>query len=335
MTFFSFRVIFTTVLISLAIGLPAFWFAPKLRLLDFPGTAPHKLHQHPMPLVGGLVIFLTVLLGSLFQEAIELPLIPSLIFPAAVVFLFGLWDDIRGLSVLWKLVGQLLATTFVIILGVQIRLFDQLPWLNILITYVWMVGITNAFNFVDSMDGLATGLGVLAAGFFMLVTFDSEQLDLSLFSAILVGACLGSFYYSASPAKFFLGDSGAQFLGFILAGLAIGYNPLGFLRIQSWFVPILLVGVPIFDTTLVVVSRLRRGKPVYRAGRDHTYHRLVKLGLSSNRAVLTMQFAALLLGCLAFIALSLPPLLANTIFGTVLLIGLAGIYFLDNRTTWP
>jgi UDP-GlcNAc:undecaprenyl-phosphate/decaprenyl-phosphate GlcNAc-1-phosphate transferase len=335
MTFFSFRIIFTTLLISLALGLPAFWLAPKLRLLDFPEAAPHKLHHNPMPLVGGLVIFLTVLLGGLFQGAFRLPVIGSLILPAAIVFIFGLWDDLRGLSAPWKLVGQLIAATLMILLGIQIRLFDQLPWLNLLITYLWMIGITNAFNFVDSMDGLATGLGILAAGFFMLVTYDSEQIGLSLFSAILVGACMGSFYYTASPAKFFLGDSGAQFLGFILAGLAIEYSPLGFLRTQSWFVPILLVGVPIFDTSLVVVSRLRRRKPVYRAGLDHTYHRLVKLGLNSNRAVLTMHFVAILLGCLAFIALSLPPMVANTIFLTVVVFGIALLFYLDRQSIWP
>jgi UDP-GlcNAc:undecaprenyl-phosphate GlcNAc-1-phosphate transferase len=335
MTFLSFRVIFTTLLISLILGLPAFWFAPRLRLLDYPNTAPHKLHHHPMPLVGGLVIFLTVLLGSLLEGAFNLPSIGMIILPASIVFIFGVWDDLRGLSAPWKLVGQLLATTLMISLGIQIRLFDQLLWLNLLITYLWMVGITNAFNFVDSMDGLATGLGILAAGFFMLVTYDSEQIGLSLFSAILVGASLGSFYYTASPAKFFLGDSGAQFMGFVLAGLAIEYTPLGFLRTQSWFVPILLVGVPIFDTTLVVVSRLRRGKPIYRAGRDHTYHRLVKLGMDPNRAVLTMHFVAILLGCLAFIALSLTPILANTIFLTVVALGLAALFYLDSRKIWP
>jgi UDP-GlcNAc:undecaprenyl-phosphate GlcNAc-1-phosphate transferase len=335
MTFFSFRIIFTTLLISLVLGLPAFWYAPRLKLLDIPGTAPHKLHNNPMPLVGGLVILLTVLLGGLFQGAFRLPAIVSLILPASLVFIFGLWDDLRRLPPFWKLVGQLIATTLMILLGVQIRLFDQLSWLNLLITYVWMVGITNAFNFVDSMDGLATGLGLMAAGFFMLVTYDSQQIDLSLFSAILVGACMGAFYYSASPAKFFLGDSGAQFLGFILAGLAIEYNPLGFLRIQSWFIPILLVGVPIFDATLVVLSRIRRRKPVYRAGRDHTYHRLVQLGLNSNRAVLTMHFAAILLGFLAFIALSLPILLANAIFFSVVLLGIVILIYLDRPSFWP
>jgi UDP-GlcNAc:undecaprenyl-phosphate GlcNAc-1-phosphate transferase len=220
-----------------------------------------------------------------------------------------------------------------ILLGVQIRLFDQLPWLNLLITYIWMVGITNAFNFVDSMDGLATGLGLLAAGFFMLVTYDSQQMGLSLFSAILVGACMGSF--TIPPRRLSSFWDSALSSGFLLAGLAIEYNPLGFQRIQSWFVPILLVGVPIFDTTLVVVSRLRQRKPVYRAGRDHTYHRLVKLGLNSNRAVLTMHFAAILLGFLAFIALSLPPLLANLTFLTVVLLGIAILIYLDRPSVWP
>lgn len=335
MTFVSFRVIFTTLLISLALGLPAYWLAPRLKLLDYPGASPHKLHHHPMPLVGGIVIFLTVILGSLIQGAFSLSSVRMIILPASIIFISGLWDDLRGLSVPWKLVSQLIATTVMIFLGIQIRLFDRLPWLNLLITYLWMVGITNAFNFVDSMDGLSTGLGILAAGFFMLVTYDSNQVGLSLFSAILVGATLGSFYYAASPAKFFIGDSGAQFLGFVLAGLAIEYTPLGFLRTQSWFVPILLVGVPIFDTTLIVVSRLRRRHPIYRAGRDHTYHRLVKLGFNTNRAVLTMHFAAVLLGCLGFIALSLTPILANTIFLTVVVLGLILLFYLDNRKFWP
>lgn len=335
MTFLSFRVIFTTLLISLAIGLPAFWLATRIRLLDYPNAAPHKLHHHPMPLVGGLVIFLTVVMGSLLQGAFQTPSIGMIILPASIIFIFGIWDDLRGLSALWKLVGQILATTLIILMGIQIRLFDQLPWLNILITYIWMVGITNAFNFVDSMDGLATGLAILTAGFFMLVTYDSGQIGLSLFSAILVGACLGAFYYNNSPAKFFLGDSGAQFIGFVIAGLAIEYTPLGFLRTQSWFVPILLVGVPIFDTALVVVSRFRRSKPIYRAGLDHTYHRLVKIGLNSNRAVLTMHFIAILLGCLGFIALSLAPILANIIFLAVVALGLALLYYLDSQVVWP
>ena len=166
----------------------------------------------------------------------------------------------------------------------------------------------------------------------MLVSIDSQQPELSLLSTILMAACIGLFYYDAPPARFFLGDSGAQFLGFTLAALGIAYNPSGFSRLASWYVPILLVGVPIFDATLVILSRLRRGKPIYQAARDHTYHRLVQLGTPPGHAVAAMHIAAILTGCLAFMALPLPPLWANLVFAAALLAGLAALFLLIRRT---
>jgi UDP-GlcNAc:undecaprenyl-phosphate GlcNAc-1-phosphate transferase len=280
------------------------------------------------------VILVALILAALLENVLTIKTVWSILLPGAIIFAFGVVDDRRGLSAPWKLLGQLLGTGLMILLGVQIRLFDQYPWLNLAITVLWMVGITNAYNFVDSMDGLANGLACLAAAFFMLVTFDSGQGDLSVFSALLFGVCVGVYFFTFPPARFFLGDSGAQLLGFLLAGVAIAYTPLGFLRIQSWYIPILLAGVPIFDTTLIVTSRLRRGRPIYRAGQDHTYHRLVKLGLDPNRAALTMQFAAGFLGCLAFITLSLTPLVANIVFANCIMAGFVGIALLDSKRVW-
>lgn len=332
-TFITFRVIFFTTLFCIAIGPVGFWLARKLSLVDIPGSAPHKLHNSPMPIAGGLLLFVTIgIMGTVEGIAASVP-IRSILLAAAVVFLFGLLDDFRDLHPLWKLAGQVLATSLLIQLGVHVRLFPH-DWINYTLTVLWVVGVTNAYNFVDSQDGLASGLAILAAAFFMLVTIDSQQENLSLFSTILLGACLGSFFYNASPAHTFLGDSGSQLLGFVLAALGIAYNPLGFSRLASWYVPILLVGVPIFDTALVVISRLRRGKPVYRAARDHTYHRLVAFGMAPTRAVLTMHSSSLLLGCLAFIALDLPPLAANAIFGLVLGLGTIAFILLDDRKRW-
>jgi UDP-GlcNAc:undecaprenyl-phosphate GlcNAc-1-phosphate transferase len=289
-----------------------------------PGSAPH--HAQPTPLAGGLVIFTALLLIGWLEHILARPTIASLLLPAAIVLVFGLWDDLRGLSAPWKLAGQLLATLALIRLGVQVRLFD-IAWLDLSLTVLWMIGITNAYNFVDSMDGLATGLASLAAAFFMLVTFDSNQTDLTLLSALLLGTCIGVFYFTAPPARFFLGDSGAQFLGFLLARLAIAYT--GWLPAhQSWYIPSYWLACQSL-IPLVVFSRPRRRQPIYQAGLDHTYHRLVALGMSSNRAVLTMQFAALTLGCLAFFGLSLSPLLANLIFAACLLAGVLGIAFLE------
>lgn len=329
-TFLTFEVVFITIALGLILGPLAISLAPKLKLLDVPNSAPHKVHSQPVPLVGGIILFITISIVSVSLGNVHEQPILAILASACIIFVFGIRDDYKSLSPLWKILGQSLATLVLIVLGVQVRLFEA-NWINLVITFVWMVGIANAYNFVDSMDGLAVGLAGLASALFMLITLESLQPQLSLFSTVLLGASLAVYYYNAPPARIFLGDSGAQLLGFLLGALAIAYNPIGYLRLSSWYVPILLMGVPIFDTTLVVVSRLRRKKPVYQAGRDHTYHRLVSLGMSSNRAVLTMQMTALMLGSLAFIALDLAPWMGNLIFGIILLCGILGILFLERR----
>jgi UDP-GlcNAc:undecaprenyl-phosphate GlcNAc-1-phosphate transferase len=328
MSFITLNVTFTAAVFALIASPLFFWLSRRLSLVDVPGREPHKQHNAPTPVAGGLIFVATIGVVGWFYDALQ-PEVLQILLPALVVLAFGLWDDLRGLSPLWKFFGQLLGTVLLIASGVQVLLFAQ-PWLNYLITMLWVVGITNAYNFVDSMDGLVVGLGGLAAAFFMLVTFDAGQLELSIFSALLLGACIGGYYFNTQPARYFMGDSGSQFLGFLLAALGIAYTPAGFDPFASWYVPILLMGVPIFDTVLVVFSRLRRGHPIYRGAHDHTYHRLVSIGMNPNRAVVTMQTAALLLSTLAFIALTFQPLVANLVFGGILLLGSALVLFLDN-----
>lgn len=333
MSFLTLNITFTAAVIALIASPLFYWFARRLNIVDIPGKEPHKQHLTPTPIAGGFVLFFTILLVGLIYGILSLPEIRPLLLPAVIVFLFGVWDDIKGISPLWKFIGQLLAAIVLILSGVQVLLFSQ-PWINYAVTLLWIIGITNAYNFVDSMDGLVVGLGGLAAAFFMLVTFDSGQMPLSLFSAILLGASVGTFYFNAQPAKYFMGDSGSQFMGFLLASLGIAYNPVGFEPFASWYIPILLMAIPIFDTVLIVFSRLRRGLAVFKGANDHTYHRLVAMGISPTRAVLSMQIAALLLGTLAFIALTFPPLYANLVFLVVLLLGMMLILFLDNRRRW-
>lgn len=331
MSFVTLNVTFVAAVVALVTAPLLSWLAMRVDFVDWPGSAPHKHHQKPVPIAGGWILLVTVCLAGLLYGSLNNTDIQLFFLPALIIFAFGVLDDLKGLSPLWKLAGQLLAAVVMINLGLKVLLFPY-DWLNNLLTIIWMVGITNAYNFVDSMDGLVSGLGGLAAAFFMIVTFDAHQEYLSVFSAIILGACIGVFYLNAPPARFFMGDSGAQFLGFLLAAIAIDYTPVGFERVASWYVPILLMAVPIFDTCLVVYSRLRRSKPIFKGAQDHLYHRLVALGVSSNRAVLTMQVAALLLGNLAFIALVMPPILANLVFAIVLFTGLVAILVLDRRT---
>jgi UDP-GlcNAc:undecaprenyl-phosphate GlcNAc-1-phosphate transferase len=322
------RFIFFAALIAVGLSPLMIRLALSLALVDSPGTEMHKQHASKTPLAGGLAICLA-LLGMVtaggFWHDVE---IRSIFLTGLVVWAFGIWDDKKRLPPFVKLAGQVIAAGLLVILGVHVNIFGNQA-LDYFVTVLWIVAVTNAYNFVDSMDGLATGLAGIAAAFFMLVALDSGQLTISAFSAVLMGILVGIFYFTAPPARFFLGDSGAQLLGFILGALAIVYNPLGFLPAQSWYIPVMLVGVPLFDMGLVVVSRLRRGKPIYLSGLDHTYHRLIGLGLHPNRAVLTMHFASIMLGSLAFIALSLPPLWANIVFSACFVTGLACLVFLE------
>jgi len=327
-----FPLIFWAILTTLAVTPLAIKAAIRFHLIDEPNSSPHKIHLRPMPKAGGLAVALAILSINLLSGNLQSDVIRTILLASLVIFLFGLWDDTHRLSPQGKLIGQILATIILISQGVHIRMLGSLTALNLALTLLWIIGITNAFNLVDSMDGLAIGLVAIASAFFMLVTVDAHQRSLSLLSAILLGSSIGLLYFNTLPAHTFLGDSGAQTLGFMLAALAIAYNPRGLPQPSSWFVPILLLSVPIFDTTLVVISRLQHRKAVYQAGLDHTYHRLVNLGLPSSRAVLTMHLFAIVSGCLAFMALPLPPLWANAIFLSAVLIGLLILFWLNRQT---
>lgn len=331
MNFVNFEIILYSTLCALALGPLNSALAERIGLVDIPGREPHKKGNRRVPLAGGPVLVETLLIVGLATGAAVVSDAWRILAASGIVFVFGLWDDFRPLPPLVKLAGQVLASIALLMLGISVTLFGS-PVLNVAVTILWMVTLTNAFNFVDSMDGLAAGLAALASAFFMLVSASTSQPRLAEFGALLLGSCVGCLYLNSHPARFFLGDSGAQLLGFILAGLAIAYNPPGFSPYVSWFVPILLLAVPIFDMALVVYARLSVRRPVYQAGLDHTYHRLVALGMSSERAVLTMQMVGGLLGCLAFVALALPDAWANAIFFVVVALGVVLMLWLVRRT---
>jgi len=237
--------------------------------------------------------------------------------------LVGIYDDRISLSPPLKLSGQIVTAGVILLGGIQVHITRLAP-VDITLTLLWLVGMTNAFNFVDSMDGLAIGLAGVSAAFFMLVTIDSLQPSLALLSAAILGSCVGLFFFNVTPARLFLGDSGAQALGITLATVAIAYTPgqAGLPQGVTWFIPILVLGIPIFDMVLVIVSRLRNHQKVYFARQDHIYHRLVRLGMDSTRAVAAMQLGAILLGLFGFISLGLTILQANILFASIVLVGL-------------
>ncbi|MGD2155992.1 MAG: MraY family glycosyltransferase [Anaerolineales bacterium] len=342
--------IFEAILLSLVVVFVLAWISIRfswwIGLIDYPGSASHKTHTIPTPQGGGIALILTLIITGLIFNTLQNRDLVITLLASSLVFIFGLWDDYHDISPLLKLLGQVLAAILLVRGGVGVKIlespefFFNLPkawgfYLDWLISILWVVGITNAFNFVDSKDGLAVGLGGVASAFFMLVTLDSQQYLLSRHSALLLGMCAGLYFFNSSPAHIFLGDSGAQTLGFVLASLAILYNPMGAFQTSSWLVPVLILGVPIFDMILVVFSRLRRGRPVHQAALDHTYHRLVYFGFDPNRVVLGMHIVALLLGCLAFVSLAQSSWFANIVFASVLVMGAGLILWMDSHKRMP
>ena len=342
---FIFEFVLVSSLLTALLAWGSIKLANQIGLVDLPNSAPHKKHRSPTPIAGGIAIYGSLLLTAFWSGIYRDPSVMGIYLASLPVFIFGLWDDFKEISPLLKLLGQLIAVVILISFGVSIKVFESPEFLfsfpgdiNIyldwLLTFLWIIGITNAFNFVDSMDGLAVGLAGMATTFFILVTLDAGQLLLSQQSALLLGACIGLFIFNSPPAKLFLGDSGAQTLGIFLGVIAIAYRPEDAFQSSSWVVPIMLLGVPLFDMVLVVISRLRRRKPVYSAARDHTYHRLVALGWTSGKAVLGMQIVSLLLGCLAFVVLTRPPLIANGIFIVIVILAVFALVYLDDRKRW-
>ncbi|MBT7514781.1 MAG: undecaprenyl/decaprenyl-phosphate alpha-N-acetylglucosaminyl 1-phosphate transferase [Candidatus Marinimicrobia bacterium] len=332
--------------IILAVGLSwiSIKFAPYIGLMDIPGSAEHKNHHNPVPLVGGIVLMDTFIVMLLLTGMCDEPRIWAIIISSLIVGLVGLLDDFIHLTAIPKLLGQTFAAVILIYLGVKVQFFDspefliQLDdpmshWMNLLLTILWLVTVTNAFNFIDSMDGLAVGLSGVSSGFFLMISLVTGQTELAFLCTIILGISIALYLFNSRPASLFLGDSGAQSLGFLLAAAAIIYEPKTGSQASTWFVPILVFAIPLFDMVLVVFSRLKRGKKIHKASQDHTYHRLAQRGIPIHHAVLIMHGASLILSMVGFLCLNLPVVYANLIFALILFLGLSAFIELDQDYT--
>lgn len=307
--------------------------ATRFGVTDLPSA--RKVHASPVPLLGGAAIwagFVMTLL--LFDQAQFVQQFGSIIAGASVASLVGLWDDRWGMKPLFKLFGQVVAAALMVAFGTKVQ-FLQNDLLNLAATILWVVGITNALNLMDNMDGLAGGVAAWATGFFFLLALMTGQRLVAPLALALAGACIGFLYYNFKPGHIFMGDTGSLFLGFMLAAVGIKlrfpelYDPITGVATDhqnaTWMIPLLVLGLPIFDTTLVTISRLRRGLPITRGGRDHVSHRLVALGATRREAVLIMYLVCCVLGVCAMTVMNLPVAEAQ-VLGCLVVIG-AGVSF--------
>jgi UDP-GlcNAc:undecaprenyl-phosphate GlcNAc-1-phosphate transferase len=316
-------------IIGFAAALVIAWVSTPLvkRFAIFVGAVDQpnqrKVHTRIMPRLGGLAIYSGFVL-SYFIVAPATDVALGLIIGGSIIVLLGALDDKYQLSPKVKLIGQIIAASVVVALGIRVDFFylpfDDgaviLGWLSIPITILWIVGVTNAINLIDGLDGLAAGVSGIATATIMVMAFIMGNTTVALLCMVLLGSIIGFLWFNFHPAKIFMGDSGALFLGFSLATLSI----LGFKQVTlvSFVIPLLILGVPLSDTFYAIVRRLLNRTGVSVADKGHLHHCLLQMGLGHRKTVLTIYFISMMFG-LAAIMLSQTTLWGTVVFVLVLL----------------
>jgi UDP-GlcNAc:undecaprenyl-phosphate GlcNAc-1-phosphate transferase len=302
--------LFVVSLLIAAISTPFFRnLALKQKILDTPNSE-RKIQRTAVPYLGGfgiaLAVVLTTFVAITFSEATSENyfLALSVLAPAIVLGLIGFIDDKKHLTPLSRFIAQTFAgvfTALVLILTNTVGNPTNSVFLDALLTIIWVVGICNAINFFDNMDGAAGGISALSGFGFAIIGLQNGQYFVAAFGLVLSGACVGYLFWNWNPAKIYMGDAGALFIGIILAALAVRVDPVSVSGIGAFFVPICVLALPILDTTTVVIDRLRRKVSPFEGGLDHLSHRLRRKGLSVRQSVLTLcliQSISILIGFL-------------------------------------
>jgi UDP-GlcNAc:undecaprenyl-phosphate GlcNAc-1-phosphate transferase len=287
--------------------------ALRYGIMDAPGS--RKIHRNPVPILGGVAVFLAfyvavfgnlLLLRMLSHQSWLKQFFPdvlyrlqtvsmvsgklrALFFGGLIIMVLGLIDDIRGTEFSYKIkfAVQIAVALILVASGMTISIFQSIPFLEQVIIVLWVVGITNAFNLLDNMNGLSSGVAIICLTMLMLVAVREQEFFVALIMGAMVGVLLGFFRKNFLQGEIFLGDAGSLFIGYILASLSllIGYLNPGQHTLFPVLMPVMILGLPIFDTFSVIVIRLKHGKPLFRGDTNHLSHRLVALGLTPTQAV--------------------------------------------------
>ncbi len=281
----------------------------KVGAVDVPKDA-RRMHDHPIPRMGGLAIFL----GFVFAMLLMVPLDTEkkgMLLGAVIIVVLGIFDDIYTLPAKPKFVVQIVAALIAVIAGNRIEVLSnpnifspdpvwKLGVLSIPITVIWIVAITNAVNLIDGLDGLACGVSTISAATMLVIALRVSELDVAVMMAALAGACIGFLPYNFNPAKIFMGDTGATFLGFIMATVSVE-GMFKMYNVISFVVPFLMLGLPIFDVCFAVVRRVSHGKSPMEPDRGHVHHRLIDMGFSQKQAVGVLYVISAILGLSAVV----------------------------------
>ena len=281
----------------------------RVGAVDVPRDA-RRMHKHPIPRMGGLAIFF----GFVLSVLVFLPLTPQLrgmLLGGVIILILGIFDDIYALPAKPKFLVQIGAALVAVLMGNKIEFlsnpnifssepFWELGWLEVPITVLWIVAITNAVNLIDGLDGLACGVSTISSMTMLVIALMVAEPDVAILMAALSGACIGFLPYNLNPAKIFMGDTGSTFLGFVLAVVSI-QGLFKFYAVISFAVPFLMLGLPIFDTCFAIIRRLAKGQSPMTPDRGHIHHRLIDMGFSQKQAVAMLYVISAILGLSAVV----------------------------------
>lgn len=306
-------------------------FAYRVGAIDVPKDN-RRMHKVPIPRLGGLAIFIGFVVSVLLFADITRQM-QGILLGSVVIVVLGVVDDITPLPAKFKFLVQIVAALIPVYHGVVIRavsnpnlLSDNAYWqmgaFSIPITVLWIVAITNSVNLIDGLDGLAIGVSAISATTLLVIALMLSDLQVAIIMAALVGACLGFMPYNMNPAKMFMGDTGATFLGYLLATMSI-QGLFKFYAIISFAVPFLILGLPIFDTAFAFIRRIAHGQSPMQADRSHVHHRLIDMGLNQKQAVATLYVISGILGLSAVVLSTSGELKAMVFLVALCIIGAA------------
>ncbi len=312
-------ILFKTIAAFLVAGILSFVFSPlakhiaqKIGAIDIPKD-DRRMHKKAIPRLGGLAVFFAFLITVIFVVPINGEM-QGILLGSVVIVLLGVIDDSVSLPAKLKLLVQILAAIIVVLHGVKIdvisniNIFSDASYLSLgiwsaPITVIWIVTITNAVNLIDGLDGLSVGICTIASLSLLVIAAIVGEFNIMLITAVIAGACIGFLPYNINPAKMFVGDTGATFLGFILATISI-QGMFKTYAILSFAAPFLILGLPIFDTLFAICRRLLRGQSPMHADRGHVHHRLIDMGFSQRQTVLILYLVSGILGISAILLAS-------------------------------
>ena len=316
--------------------------AVKVGAVDVPKDA-RRIHDHPIPRMGGMAIFIGFLLSVLLFAEIDTQL-RGILIGCVIIVATGAIDDVIAMKWWVKLLAELVAAAVAVTHGVVIEvLFNPnifsdnasllLGYLSIPVTICWIIGITNAVNLIDGLDGLACGVSSISSTTMLVVALILSECNIAVVLAALVGACLGFIPYNANPAKIFMGDTGALLLGFALATVSVTAM-FKFYAIITFVVPLLALALPLFDTLFAIIRRLLKGQNPMKPDRGHLHHRLIDMGLSQKQAVAILYCLSAVLGLTAVVINTHGPL-RIALLGAELVLAIGIGFFVRSQIAHP